>query len=56
MTKTVTLEEAQARLVMQALDVAVRNGGLNTAVQLLPVAQSIEHQLTAQTVDAPEGA
>ncbi len=46
MNKTVVLTEEQARLVLQALDVAVRQGGLNASVQLLPVAVEIEKQLT----------
>ncbi len=46
--KTVTLTEDQAKLVMQALDLAVKTGGLNAAAQLLPVATSIEKQLTEQ--------
>jgi hypothetical protein len=46
MTKTVTLTEAEARIVMQALDIATKAGGLNAAAQLLPVATSIEQQLT----------
>lgn len=46
MNKTVTLTEEQAKLVMQALDIAVRQGGLNASAQLLPVAMDIEKQLT----------
>jgi hypothetical protein len=46
MNKTVTLTEAEARIVMQALDIATKAGGLNAASQLLPVAVSIEKQLT----------
>jgi len=46
MTKTVALTEAEARIVMQALDIATKAGGLNAAAQLLPVATSIEQQLT----------
>jgi hypothetical protein len=45
MSKTVTLTEDQAKLVMQALDIATKAGGLNAASQLLPVAVSIEKQL-----------
>jgi hypothetical protein len=47
MNKTVTLTEAEAKLVMQCLDLAVKTGGLNAAAQILPVAQTIEQQLTA---------
>ena len=43
----VTLTADQARLVMQCLDLAVKTGGLNAAAQILPVAQTIEQQLTA---------
>jgi hypothetical protein len=46
MNKQVTLTEAEARIVMQALDIATKAGGLNAASQLLPVAVSIEKQLT----------
>jgi hypothetical protein len=44
--KTVTLTEEQAKLVMQCLDLACKQGGLNAAAQILPVATSIERQLT----------
>lgn len=47
--KKVILNEEQAKLVMQSLDVAVRQGGLNTAAQLLPIATEIEKQLTTDT-------
>jgi hypothetical protein len=42
----VTLTEDQAKLVMQCLDLATKQGGLNAAAQILPVAASIERQLT----------
>jgi hypothetical protein len=45
-SKTVTLTEEQAKLVMQCLDLACKQGGLNAAAQILPVATSIEKQLT----------
>ena len=45
MSKTVTLSEEQAKLVMQCLDLAVKTGGLNAAAQILPVAKAIEDQL-----------
>ncbi len=44
---TVTLTAEQARIVMQCLDLAVKTGGLNAAAQILPVAQTIEQQLTS---------
>jgi hypothetical protein len=47
MSKTVTLTEEQAKLVMQCLDLACKQGGLNAAAQILPVATSIERQLAA---------
>ena len=47
MSKTVTLTEEQAKLVMQCLDLACKQGGLNAAAQILPVATAIEQQLTA---------
>jgi hypothetical protein len=52
MNKTVTLTEAEAKLVMQALDIATKAGGLNAASQLLPVAVSIEQQLTQSSAEA----
>ena len=48
MTKTVTLTEDEAKLVMQCLDLATKHGGLNAAAAILPVAKSIESQLTAE--------
>lgn len=48
MTKTVALTEQEAKLVMQSLDIAVRQGGLNASASLLPIAQKIEQQLTAE--------
>jgi hypothetical protein len=48
MSKTVTLTAEQAKLVMQCLDLAVKTGGLNAAAQILPVATSIEQQLTKE--------
>ena len=44
-SKTITLTAEQAKLVMQALDLAVKTGGLNAAAMILPVAQAIEGQL-----------
>jgi hypothetical protein len=52
MTKTVTLTEAEAKLVMQCLDLACKQGGLNAAAGILPVAMSIEKQLTADDSNA----
>jgi hypothetical protein len=49
---TVTLTAEQARIVMQCLDLAVKTGGLNAAAQILPVAQAIEGQLTAEAASA----
>ena len=46
MSKTVTLTEAEAKIVMQCLDLACKHGGLNAAAQILPVATNIEQQLT----------
>jgi hypothetical protein len=42
----VTLTPEQAKLVMQCLDLAVKTGGLNAAASILPLATSIEKQLT----------
>jgi hypothetical protein len=47
-SKTVTLTEEQAKLVMQCLDLACKQGGLNSAAAILPVAQVIEGQLTKE--------
>jgi hypothetical protein len=47
-SNTVTLSEEQAKLVVQALDLAVKTGGLNAAAAILPVAQAIEGQLTKE--------
>ena len=52
MSKTVTLSEEQAKLVMQCLDLAVKTGGLNAAAQILPVASDIERQLTKEEAAA----
>jgi hypothetical protein len=51
---TVTLTADQAKVVMQCLDLAVKTGGLNAAAQILPVAQTIEQQLTAAPLVTPE--
>jgi hypothetical protein len=50
----VTLTSDQAKIVMQCLDLAVKTGGLNAAAQILPVAQTIEQQLTAAPLVTPE--
>ena len=44
--KTVTLTEEQAKVVIQALDAVVKQGGLNTAQIVMPIAVAIENQLT----------
>jgi hypothetical protein len=46
MSKTITITEDEAKLVMQCLDLATKHGGLNAAAAILPVAQAIESQLT----------
>ena len=50
MSKQVTLTEAQAKVVQQSLDAAIRQGGANAAVIILPIMQEIETQLA----DKPE--
>ena len=56
MSKTVTLSEEQAKLVMQCLDLACKQGGLNAAAMILPVAQAIESQLAgAASAEAVAG-
>lgn len=54
--KTVTLTEEQAKIVMKALDISVRTGGLESAAIALPVAHEIEQQLqlTSTSVINPE--
>lgn len=52
MSKTVTLTEAEAKIVQQSLDAAIRSGGANAAVVILPIMQSIEKQLTADDSNA----
>jgi hypothetical protein len=47
--KTIIITEEEAKIVMQGLDVAIRQGGANTAVVVLPVMQSIEKQLTEES-------
>jgi hypothetical protein len=53
MSKTVTLTEEQAKLVMQCLDLACKQGGLNAAAAILPVAAGIEKQLTEPEAPNP---
>ena len=50
--KSVTLTEDQAKLVMQCLDLATKQGGLNAAAVIMPVAQEIERQLAAEAASA----
>lgn len=50
MSKQVTLTEAQAKVVQQSLDAAIRAGGANAAVVILPIMQDIETQMA----DKPE--
>jgi hypothetical protein len=51
-SKTVTLTEDQAKLVMQCLDLATKHGGLNAAAMILPVAQAVEGQLAKEATSA----
>ncbi len=48
MNKQVTLTEAQAKVVQQSLDAAIRSGGANAAVVILPIMQAIEQQLAPE--------
>jgi len=43
--KTVTLTEDQAKVVQQSLDAAIRQGGANAAVVILPIMQAIQQQI-----------
>ena len=52
--KSVTLTEDQAKLVMQCLDLATKQGGLNAAAIIMPVAQVIEGQLAATAKESAE--
>ena len=51
--KSITLTEDQAKLVMQCLDLATKQGGLNAAAVIMPVAQAIEEQLTKPEAEDP---
>jgi hypothetical protein len=53
MSKQVTLTEAQAKIVQQSLDAAIRSGGANAAVVILPIMQSIEQQLAEPEAPNP---
>ena len=48
---TVTLTEDQANAVMAALDLAVKQGGINAASQILPIAVTISE--AARGASAP---
>lgn len=48
MNKQITLTEAQAKIVQQSLDAAIRGGGANAAVVILPIMQEIERQLAPE--------
>lgn len=50
--KSVTITEEQAKLVMQCLDLATKQGGLNAAAVIMPVAQAIEAQLAETQTQA----
>jgi hypothetical protein len=54
MSKQVTLTEAQAKVVQQSLDAAIRAGGANAAVIILPIMQEIETQLAEEASPKPE--
>ena len=43
--KKLELSQEQIDVVMQALDAAIRSGGANTAVIVLPIMQEIEKQI-----------
>jgi hypothetical protein len=47
-SKQVTLTEAQAKIVQQSLDAAIRSGGANAAVIILPIMQEIEQQMAEE--------
>jgi hypothetical protein len=51
MNKQVTLTGAEAKIVMQCLDLACKQGGLNAAAMILPVAQAIQQQLEPEPED-----
>jgi hypothetical protein len=53
MNKTITLTEAQAKIVQQSLDAAIRSGGANAAVIVLPLMQEIERQLAPEPTPEP---
>ena len=53
MSKEVTLTEAEAKIVQQSLDAAIRQGGANAAVIILPIMRNIEKQLAEAAVPNP---
>jgi len=48
--KTISLTEQQAKIVLQAIDVAIKVGGTQTAAIVLPVVYDIERQLQSDTI------
>ena len=48
MSKQVTLTEEQAKVVQQSLDAAIRSGGANAAVVILPIMQVIQEQISPE--------
>lgn len=56
MSKQVTLTEAQAKVVQQSLDAAIRAGGANAAVVILPIMQALETQMAEANPCATEAA
>jgi hypothetical protein len=53
--KNITLTEEQAKLTLQAIDVAIKAGGINSASILMPVAFAIDKQLqSVENAQTPE--
>lgn len=45
MNKEIKLTEDEAKVVLQALDLAIRQGGAQSAVIVLPIMQKIDKEL-----------
>lgn len=54
METKVTLTKEQAEIAQKCMDAAIRQGGANAAVVILPVMQAVEAQLQSQSVTLPE--
>ena len=46
-----TFTATELNLIIQALDIATRQGGLQTAAQLMPIAQKAQQMMQAQQLE-----